>query len=106
MNLLKTSPKEIITKSIEMTDALTELTELMKKIQVLSVDMCDNYINKINFKSQRGKLTAEYDFDIIKVMMDVLCNYIDEVSEISKKLPNLSNDIYAYLVDNRLKAAE
>ncbi len=97
MNLLKSIPEEIVEKSIELTDLLSELDGLIEKIDVLSNDVCDNHIEKINFKTERGKLNAEYDFNIIKVMMDVLCNYIAEVSEISRKVPKLSNDIYESL---------
>ena len=39
------------------------------------------------------------DFNIIKVMMDVMCGYIAEASEISKNLPELSNDIFDELKD-------
>ena len=98
MNLLKSTPEELVEKSIELTDLLSELDGLIEKIAVLCDDVCDNHIEKINFKSQRGKLTAELDFAIIKVMMDVLCNYIAEVSEISRKVPKLSSDIYESLV--------
>ena len=97
MNLLKSTPEELVEKSIELTDLLSELDGLIEKIDVLSNDVCDNHIEKINFKTERGKLNAEYDFNIIKVMMDVLCNYIAEVSEISRKVPKLSNDIYESL---------
>ena len=97
MNLLKSIPDEIVEKSIELTDLLSELDGLIEKIDVLSNDVCDNHIEKINFKTERGKLNAEYDFNIIKVMMDVLCNYIAEVSEISRKVPKLSSDIYESL---------
>lgn len=97
MNLLKSIPEEIVEKSIELTDLLSELDGLIEKIDVLSNDVYDNHIEKINFKTERGKLNAEYDFNIIKVMMDVLCNYIAEVSEISRKVPKLSNDIYESL---------
>lgn len=99
MNLLKSIPDEIVKKSIELTDLLSELDGLIEKIHVLSDDVCDNYIEKINFKSPRGKLTAELDFNIIKVMMDVLCNYIAEASAISKNVPKLSSDIYDSLVE-------
>ena len=99
MNLLKSTTDEIVRKSIELTDLLSEVDSLIEKIQILSNDVTDNYIEKINFKTERGKLNAEYDFDIIKVMMDVLCNYVAEVSEISRKVPKLSSDIYGCLVE-------
>lgn len=98
MNLLKSTPEEIVKKSIELTDLLSELDGLIEKIQVLSSDVCDNHIEKINFKTERGRLNAEIDFNIIKVMMDVLCNYIAEASKISKKVPKLSSDIYDSLL--------
>ena len=98
MNLLKSKHDEIVEKSIELTDLLSELDGLIEKIAVLGNDVCDNHIEKINFKTERGKLNAEYDFDIIKVMMDVLCNYIAEASEISRKVPKLSSDIYERLL--------
>lgn len=47
-----------------------------EKIFVLSADVFENYIEKINFKTERGKITAEIDFNIIKVMIDVIHSYI------------------------------
>ena len=98
MNLLKSKHDEIVKKSIELTDLLSEMDSLIEKIEVLCNGVCDNHIEKINFKTERGKLNAEYDFTIIKVMMDVLCNYIAEASEISRKVPKLSSDIYESLL--------
>lgn len=100
MNLLKSTTDEIVAKSIELTDLLSELDSLIEKIQILSNDVTDNYIEKINFKTVRSKLNAEYDFAIIKVMMEILGNYIIEAAEISKALPKMSNDVHQYLVDN------
>ena len=103
MNLQKATPEEILKKSIELTDLLSELNGLIEKIHILSDDVSDNHIEKINFKSPLGKLAAELDFNIIKVMMDVLCNYIAEASKISKKVPKLSSDIYDSLVKGHWK---
>ena len=99
MNKNELKSQELIKKSLSLADSLSELDYLIKKLHVLSDNMYDNYIEKINFKTERGKLTAEMDFNIIKVMMDIMCSYIAEASEISKNLPELSNDIFDELKD-------
>lgn len=99
MNLPKLIPQETIEKSFELTDSLSKLDGLIEKIDVLSSDMCENYIEKINLKTERGRLTAEIDFNIVKVMMDILLDCISEASKISGKLPELSNNIYESLAE-------
>ena len=99
MNFTKLISEETIEKSINLTDSLSDLNNLIEKLYVLSGDVCDNYINRINFKTERGKLNAENDFNIIKVMMEVINSYIVEVSEISRNLPEISNDILETLRD-------
>lgn len=97
MNLPKLTPQETIEKSFELTDLLSKLDGLIEKIDVLSSDICENYIEKINFNTEKGRLTAEIDFNIVKVMMDILLDCISEASEISDELPELSNNIYESL---------
>ena len=93
MNLFKPTPQEIVEKSLKLTDLLGELDDLIEKLYVLSEDICYNYIERINFNTERGKLNAEIDLNIVKVMMGVTRRYIINASEISKKLSDLSNDI-------------
>ena len=63
MNLLKLPTKEIVKKSIELTDLLSELDGLIEKIHVLSDDVCDNYIAEASEISKNvPKLSSEiYD---------------------------------------------
>ena len=44
MNLLKSKHDEIVEKSIELTDFLSEMDSLIEKIAVLCNDVCDNHI--------------------------------------------------------------
>ena len=99
MNFTKTISKETIEKLVNLTDSLSDLNNLIEKLYVLSGDVYDNYINRINFKTERGKLNAENDFNIIKVMMEVINSCIIEASEISRNLPEMSNDILEILRD-------
>ena len=85
--------ENIFQKAITLTDSLAELKFLLERINILSDDVCGNYIEHINFKTERGKLTAEYDFEIIKVLTGVIHNYIVEASEISSNLPDICNEI-------------
>ena len=48
MNLQKETPEEILKKSIELTDLLSELNGLIEKIHILSDDVSDNHIEKIS----------------------------------------------------------
>ena len=93
MKKTKLKSQELIKKSLALTDSVTELNNLIEKIFVLSGDVFENYIEKINFKTERGKITAEIDFNIIKVMIDVIHSYIFNALEISRNLPELSNNI-------------
>lgn len=85
--------ENILEKAITLTDSLAELKFSLERIDILSDEVWCNYIERINFKTERGKLSVEYDFEIIKVMMGVIHNYIDEATEISRNLPDISNDI-------------
>lgn len=93
MNKNRTNSQELIKKSLTLADSVAELNDLIEKIFVLSSDVFENYIEKINFKTERGKVTAEIDFNIIKVMIDVIHSYIVNALEISRNLPELSDDI-------------
>lgn len=93
MNKNKSDSQELIQKSLTLADSVTEIDSILEKLYVLSSDVFENYIEKINFKTERGKLNAEMDFNIIKVMMDVIHTYIVEASEISRNLPALSDNI-------------
>ena len=85
--------KEIIENLIDLTDSLSELNLLIERINILSDDLCGNHIEKIDFRTERGRVNAEIDFSIIKVMADVIHDHITEASEISENLPKLSTDI-------------
>ena len=93
MKKTKLKSQELIKKSLTLADSVTELNNLIEKIFVLSGDVFENYIEKIDFKTERGKQTAEIDFNIIKVMIDVMHSYIFNALEISRYLPELSEDI-------------
>lgn len=89
----KSNSQELIKKSVTLTDSIAELDAIIEKIYVISSDVFENYIEKMNFKTEKGKLTAEYDFNIIKVMIDVMQSYIARASRISQNLPELSDNI-------------
>ncbi len=93
MNKNKSDSQELIQKSLTLADSVTEIDSILEKLYVLSSDVFENYIEKINFRTERGRLNAEMDFNIIKVMMDVIHTYIVEASEISRNLPALSDNI-------------
>ena len=85
--------ENILEKAITLTDSLAELNFLLERINLLSDDVCGNYIEHINFKTERGRLTAEYDFNIVKAMIGVVHNYIVEASKIARNLPEISIEI-------------
>ncbi len=85
--------ENILEKAITLTDSLAELNFLLERLELLSDDIWGNYIEHINFKTERGKLTAEYDFNIVKVMTGVVHNYIVEASKIAGNLPEISKEI-------------
>ena len=101
MNKSKLYSQELVGKLITLTDSISELNATIEKIYVLSSDMFENYIEKINFKTERGKLTAEIDISIIKVMMDVIHTYIAQASEMSRGLPELSDGILTEIKDSQ-----
>jgi len=93
MNKNKFDSQELIKKSVSLADSVTEIDSILEKLYVISSDVFENYIEKINLKTERGRLNAEIDFNIIKVMMDVIHTHIVEASEISRNLPALSDNI-------------
>ena len=86
--------ENILEKAITLTDSLAELNFLLERINLLSDDVCGNYIEHINFKTERGRLTAEYDFNIVKAMIGLVHNYIVEASKIAGNLPEISQEIF------------
>lgn len=93
MNKNKSDSRELIQKTRSLADSVAEIDSILEKLHVLSSDVFGNYIEKINFKTERGRLNAEMDFNIIKVMMDVIHSYIVQAFDISRNLPVLSDDI-------------
>lgn len=93
MNKNKSDSQELIQKSLTLADSVTEIDSILEKLYVLSSDVFENYIEKINFKTERGKLNAEMDYNIIKVMMDVIHTYIVDAFDKSRKLSELSDNI-------------
>lgn len=93
MNKNRTNSRGLIQKSVSLADSVTEIDSILEKLYVLNSDLFENYIEKINFKTERGRLNAEMDFNIIKVMIDVIHSYIAEAVDISKNLPVLSDNI-------------
>ena len=89
----KVKSQELVKKSLTLTDSLSELEAILEKLYVLSSDVFENHIEKFDLKTERGKLTAELDFDIIKTMIDVMHSYIVKASEISRNLPIISDSI-------------
>jgi len=93
MNKNKLDSRELIQKSRSLADSVADVDSIFEKLYILSSDVFENYIEKINFKTERGRLNAEMDFNIIKVMMDVIHSYIVRASDISRNLPVLSDNI-------------
>ena len=93
MNKNKLDSRELIQKSRSLADSVADVDSILEKLYILSSDVFENYIEKINFKTERGRLNAEMDFNIIKVMMDVIHSYIVRASDISRNLPVLSDNI-------------
>ncbi|MBE7032833.1 MAG: hypothetical protein E7406_01220 [Ruminococcaceae bacterium] len=93
MNKNKFDSQELIKKSVSLADSVTEIDSILEKLYVISSDVFENYIEKINLKTERGRLNAEIDFNIIKVMMDVIHTHIVRAFDISRKLPELSDNI-------------
>lgn len=93
MNKNKLNSQELIQKSLTLVDSVTEIDSILEKLYVLSSDVFENYIEKINLKTEKGRLTSEYDFNIIKVMVDVMHTYIVKAVDISSNLPALSDNI-------------
>ncbi len=93
MNKNKSDSRELIQKSRSLADSVADIDFILEKLYILSSDVFENYIEKINFKTERGRLNAEMDFNIIKVMMDVIHSYIVRASDISRNLPVLSDNI-------------
>ena len=51
MHKNKLKLRELIKKSLTLTDSVTELDSIIEKLFVLSSDVFENYIEKIDFKT-------------------------------------------------------
>ena len=77
---------------VEIVDSLCEIKFFIEKAEVLADEILTGYFGKINFKTERGRLMAEYDSNIAKVKSEVVCDYITQASDMTEKLLKQSND--------------
>ena len=84
---------KLFQEMLSLADSITDLDFVIDKINILSEDICLNYVEKINLNSERGKLTAEYDIKVVKSILEILHSYIIKASALSSSLPELSKNI-------------
>lgn len=89
--------------AIEIIDTLAELDFSLEKADVLSSEVLNDYLEKITFDTEKGRLTAKYDLNIAKVKEEVVCNYIAKSVESIEKLKELSENILKILQESSRK---
>lgn len=91
---------DMVVKSlIEVVDNLAELRFFLEKIDLLADEISSDYFDKLDFKSERGRMIAEYERDIARVKAEIVCDYIAQVSAITEKSLELSNSVLKKLTD-------
>ena len=93
MNLQKNENKTTSISPIEIADTISELTHLLEKIGVLTEDISQDFFEKIDLKSERGRFTAEYDINILKLKWAIMIEYIYPAINLSGKLVSYSSEI-------------
>ncbi len=77
---------------VETVDSLCEIKFFLEKAVVLADEILTDYFGKTNFKTERGRLTAEYDSNIARVKSEVVCDYITQAADMTEKLLKQAND--------------
>lgn len=79
--------KDMLFQILEHAD---QLNSILEKVSVLSDDIVELYINRINLKTQWGLNCAEHELNIARLKSEVLQTYVCDTEKIAKKLLNLS----------------
>lgn len=83
-------PKEKVKMAFYITEYIEELNYVLEKIDMLVYDLSENYLERINFKTEKGRLTAEYDIKIARVKADVMRDYMQQTSIVQNELTKLA----------------
>lgn len=78
-----------------------ELYSIIERVSVLSDDIVELYVNRINLKTEWGLKCAEHELNIARIKADVLQTCVCESGKIAKKLRDLSEDAFQYSKENQ-----
>lgn len=93
MNLQKNQLTDILQIALHLADNISDIKLMLEKINVLAEDISADCFEKINLKTERGRFTAEYDINILRLKCGMLLEYILPATEISNELVTSSNKI-------------
>ena len=81
--------KTNLEKMVLLTDNVAQLDNIIQKLDLLSEDFCYNYLGHLDMFSE----TAEADLKLVKTMAEVIRDYSSNASQISAKLPDISESL-------------
>ncbi|MBR2883648.1 MAG: hypothetical protein IKB93_02540 [Clostridia bacterium] len=87
----KSNLKEASIMLIGLVDNVSTLNFLLEKADFLAGEVSHDYLSTINFKTEKGRLAAEYDLKIANVKASVAWDYIIQAKELTENLLNASN---------------
>lgn len=78
-----------------------QLYFILERVAVLSDDIVELYINRINLKTEWGLSCAEHELNIARIKADALKTCVCETEKIAKKLRDLSLNAFQYTKENQ-----
>ena len=87
----KNNLKEASVMLIEIVDSISNLNFLLEKADFLAGEVLHDYLDTINFKTEKGRMSAEYELSIAKVKSSVAWDYIIQAKELAERVLNESN---------------
>ena len=93
MNLQKNENKTNMVSPIKIADTISELTQILEKIGVLTEDISNDFFEKIDLKSERGRFCAEYDINVLRLKWGIMMEYVFPAINLSRKLVSYSSEI-------------
>ena len=93
----KNNLKEASKMLVEITDSVSDINFLLEKADFPAGEVSLDYLSTINFKTEKGRLTAEYDLSIARVKASVAWDYILQAKELAKNLLYASNSALDFI---------
>ena len=88
-------------KIFQILEHAEQLNLILEKVLVLSDDIVELYINRINLKTQQDLNYAEHELNIASIKAEVLQTYVCNTAKMAENLFDLTEAVYEYIKGNQ-----